>query len=391
MTLEQLCPVWIRGVLLCTLITSYVTTAQSFAATNTVVRDSITKSADDTTNGPHVFALPFLTYAPETHFRLGLAGIASFDLDSKEVKQRRASTLSTTVSLTQLHQYSLTARLDLYFNNLISRFSSRVAYERMPNRFYGFGAYTKQSDEVWYHPDYLRTEFMYLHRIVHTVDGQGIAVGGRLEYSTTSMYGDIPTPPGSTPEPVGWRGGVSTGLGIVATLDTRDNPYYPTAHEYIEVRTMMYLPGLGSSFDYNRTYVDLRKYISAHIGAYTPVLCAQVLWDNTSGNAPFYDMPTYGGSDKVRGILAGRYVDKSSLSAQLELRSQLFWVVGAAAFIAAGDVAPSLREHSIRHSTIAGGFGMRAYLNPEAGLIGRIDIGFSKWGTGLYISFAEAW
>lgn len=348
------------------------------------------KTTDTTVEELSFFGTPFLTYAPETHFRLGAALIASAHLDSKSVPQRRASTFSSTLSLTQLKQYSITGRADLFFNNLRSRLSGRIAYERMPNRFYGYGAYTTQADEVWYYPDYLRTELMYLHRVTETVEGQGISIGARVEYSNTSMYGELPKAPTNQPEPTGWRGGVCAGLGVVATLDTRDNPYYPTCNEYVEFRNMQYLPIAGGTFQYNRTYIDARKYFGVNVGSYTPVLCAQILWDNTVGNAPFYDMPTYGGADKVRGVLAGRYVDKSSITAQLELRSQLFWVVGAAAFIGIGDVAPTFKQHSLSNSMIAGGAGLRAYLNAKGGVIGRIDVGFSEWGTGVYVSFAEA-
>jgi outer membrane protein assembly factor BamA len=311
-------------------------------------------------------------------------------LDKRSVPHRWASTMSVGLSVTQLQQISAILKADTYFNEVRSRLFARVAFERMPNRFYGFGPYTPDSNETWYRPDYLRVETMYFHRLLKTEDGQGLTLGGRLEYWNTKMQGDIPVPPADSGEPVGWRGGVAFGMGLAATYDTRDNAYYPTRNIYVEARSMSYLKLVGGTFEYNRSYLDMRGYESFKLGENTAVIGGQMVWDYTIGGAPFYDMPTYGGADKMRGILSGRYVDRSSLTAQVELRSKLFWIVGAAVFAGVGDVAPSIDKHSFAHMKTVAGFGIRAYLDQEGGLIGRIDLGFSEWGTGVYVTFAEA-
>lgn len=351
--------------------------------------DSLRVAEADSTDAIGIAGAPYVTYAPETQVELGLAGVISAHLDKRRVRQRRASTLGIGLYVTQLQQFSVTTKFDVYFNELQSRITGRIAFERMPNRFYGFGPYSEQTDEVWYRPSYLRTELAYYHRIMKTEEGQGLTIGGRFEYWNTKMYGEIPQPPTSV-EPTGWHGGVSTGLGLVATFDTRDNAYYPTTNEYIELRSVQYSDAIGGTFDYNRSYADLRKFFSASIGSLPIVIATQVLWDATFGNSPFYDTPTYGGADKMRGVLAGRYVDHSSLVAQAEVHTKLFWIMGAAAFVSIGDVAPRIDKHSLAHTKLAGGLGVRGYLDQQGGLIGRLDVGFSEWGTGVYIAFAEA-
>ncbi len=359
--------------------------------------DSIATKADDTdrhtadtTDKIGIVGAPYITYAPETKIKLGVAGVVSVNFDPRSVARRRASTLSVGLSVTQLQQFSAILKGEVYFNEVRSRLYARVAFERMPNRFYGYGPYTEEVDEVWYRPDYVKIESMYFHRLIETDVGQGFTLGGRLEYWNTRMMGEIPPAPGGMPEPNGWRGGVSAGVGLAATYDTRDNAYYPTKNHYIEARSIQYFKALGGTFEYNRSYLDMRTFYGFKLFENTAVLGAQILWDNTFGNAPFYDVPTYGGPDKMRGILSGRYVDRSSITAQLELHSKLFWIVGASVFAGLGDVAPDVRLHSISHFKYAAGAGIRAYIDQEGGLIGRVDIGFSEWGTGVYVTFAEA-
>ncbi|MCO6465771.1 MAG: BamA/TamA family outer membrane protein [Bradyrhizobiaceae bacterium] len=333
--------------------------------------------------------VPYLSYAPETKIKLGVAGALTMHLDDRQVMNRRASTLSLGLAVTQLQQFKAAAKFDLYFNRLRSKVSGVVSYERMPYRFYGLGPYSLQDNEVWFRPDYVRTELSYLHRIVQTDEGQGLSVGARFDYLNSMMQSDV-LPPAPSAPPTGWNGGTGVGLGMVLTFDNRDNPYFTAKNEYAEVRTVRYLNALGSTFDYTRCFVDLRKFYGFYIGDHPTVLGGQVVWDATFGDAPFYDMPTYGGSDRMRGMLAGRYVDRSAIAAQIEMRTKLFWVVGAAVFLGVGDVAPSVGAHRFAHTKVSGGAGLRAYLDSEGGLIGRIDIGLSEWGTGLYVTFAEA-
>jgi hypothetical protein len=92
----------------------------------------------------------------------------------------------------------------------------------------------------------------------------------------------------------------------------------------------------------------------------------------------------------MRGILRNRFVDKASLAAQVEARMRVWWILGLAAFAAYGDVAPDLIAFSTTHARFTGGAGLRVYLDREAGLIGRIDFGFSELGSAVYFTFGES-
>ena len=318
-----------------------------------------------------VIAVPYLSSSPETGLLLGAAGIFSFELDDRDIENRRASTISAGANLSELGQYMVATNFDLYFNNLRSRINGRIGYEKTPTRYYGIGPYSRQEDEVWFDPTYMKVQSSYFHRAIETDEGQGFTIGGRLEYwnTTNALYQDEPLPEDFV-KPHGWDGGLSLGLGLVMTYDTRDNAYFPTKNIYVEGRSMTYARVFGADFEYTRSWLDVRGFYGIPVAGETVVLAGQALFDVTLGNAPFYDLPTYGGDQQMRGVLRSRWIDKASLAGQFEVRSRIWWKLGLAAFIGIGDVYPSKGKMSLAHTRVAYGAGLRVYLDREAGLIG---------------------
>lgn len=357
-----------------------------------IVRDSV-PPVRDSVDHLSVLAFPYFSASPESGFLIGAAGIASFELDKRATKHRRSSTVSLGGNVSELGRALLATNFDLYFNDVASRISGRIGYEKQPTRYYGIGATSNQSDEVWYYPTFMKFAASYMHRVSQTDEGQGFTIGGRLEYwNTVTDTDSLRIDTATFVEPLGWNGGLTLGGGFVLAYDTRDNPYFPTKNMYAELRSMTYGKFLAADYEYNRSWLDVRGYHGIHIDALdeTMVIAGQALIDLTIGNAPIYDLPTYGGDAVMRGILRGRYIDRASAVAQVEVRSRLFWVLGLAAFAAAGDVFPNWDGMSLAHTKVAGGCGLRIYLNREAGMIGRIDVAWSEWGTAGYFTFGEA-
>ncbi|HXV35733.1 MAG TPA: BamA/TamA family outer membrane protein, partial [Myxococcota bacterium] len=131
----------------------------------------------------------------------------------------------------------------------------------------------------------------------------------------------------------------------------------------------------------------------------TDTLALQLLTSTTAGDLPFYSLPTLGGSDTLRGFIAGRFYDRSMWHASAEYR---FWLltrgfpipftkhlrverVGLALFGDTGSVAndwPDLFESRVWASA---GVGFRITLERDAPF--RVDIGFSKEGFEVSAGF----
>jgi len=93
-----------------------------------------------------------------------------------------------------------------------------------------------------------------------------------------------------------------------------------------------------------------------------------------------------GGNSSLRGSAQDRYLGKSSVLANVELRFPLVWRLGGVLGLDAGRVCPSLAEFTFRGWAV----------NPTAGLrfimdtfVARFDVGFGKEGTGIYFNFGQ--
>jgi len=119
----------------------------------------------------------------------------------------------------------------------------------------------------------------------------------------------------------------------------------------------------------------------------------------TSGELPFFELPSLGGSKVERGFIAGRWRDRASWVASIEHR---FWLLprgfpipftnmirverfGFALFYEAGAVAKDGAALFGSHVRSSYGFGLRASLERAAPF--RVDIGFSKDGVNVSAGF----
>ncbi len=129
----------------------------------------------------------------------------------------------------------------------------------------------------------------------------------------------------------------------------------------------------------------------------TDVLAFLVEAQLSSGDLPFFSLPTLGGSKRLRGYIEGRWRDDAAWTAATEYR---FWVlprgfkvwrhirverVGAALFYEVGAVAgegTSFIRERVRQSY---GVGLRATI--ERAALFRVDVGFSEEGVNVAAGF----
>ena len=55
---------------------------------------------------------------------------------------------------------------------------------------------------------------------------------------------------------MGGEGGLTSGLGLVLTYDSRDNIFYPASGGYYEIATAIFSEILGSDYNYTKTFID---------------------------------------------------------------------------------------------------------------------------------------
>ncbi len=100
---------------------------------------------------------------------------------------------------------------------------------------------------------------------------------------------------------------------------------------------------------------------------------------------PFFEMPSLGGPNELRGYTEGRFVDKGAAIFQLEQRTHIahinFFKRAAGdfyidPFFELGEVFHSASNIALRNLQPVGGVGFRFIIPPS--MIARVDVGFSR-------------
>jgi hypothetical protein len=201
----------------------------------------------------------------------------------------------------------------------------------------------------------------------------------------------------------GGEGGLVSVLQAGVVLDDRDNEPAPIRGYWIEgsLRAASFL--LGSDYDYVGFNATLRGYVP--LGTDRLVLADRLMLDGLVGDAHTLELTTPGGTQRIpfygslnagRGIRQRRYVGKSKLLEQVELR-WTFWSpvvagvqldLGMLGFADVGFVGEELPDfgRSLQKPLPGTGGGLRIALDKN--FVVRADVGVSPiedWAPSVYI------
>lgn len=213
-------------------------------------------------------------------------------------------------------------------------------------------------------------------------------VGPRIMYLNlnSSIHRDEPLfPDAELPKPQ--FNTTTLAIGPTVSYDTRKNSFNPTGGEYVTAAWMFNSKDLGSDFTYNKFTAQANLYRTVAKGS---VIAAHVSICGTSTGGPFYDICMYGSGNDLRGYETGRYRDRASWAAQVELRQHLFGKFGAAAFAGVGGIAPSLSKLGDTKLLPAAGVGLRFRANKATGINLRLDYAIGRDSNAVYFSIGEA-
>jgi outer membrane protein assembly factor BamA len=129
----------------------------------------------------------------------------------------------------------------------------------------------------------------------------------------------------------------------------------------------------------------------------TDTLALGVIVQASAGDMPYYERPSLGGTDTLRGYIANRFTDNSSWHAVAEYRFAIIprgfaltdtiriERVGLALFYEAGTVADSLDKLPAARVHTSYGVGLRVSLERTA--VFRADVGFSREDVNVTVGF----
>ena len=187
---------------------------------------------------------------------------------------------------------------------------------------------------------------------------------------------------------IGREGGLTSGLGLAVSWDTRDNNFFPSSGGFYEIYATNFYDFLGSDFNCSKNVIDLLQYFNLTLDH---VLALQAYMLRETETPPFYDLGLLGGSKIMRGYITGRYRDRIFYTIQSEYRMpKLVWRFGLILFAGFGDVAHSLGELKISTIKPTYGMGLRFRIDELQKVEVRMDVGFGRGTNGIYFDINQA-
>jgi outer membrane protein assembly factor BamA len=330
---------------------------------------------------------PFAKYEPETGIAGGVVGLYYFRIHNDSGAENRSSDISAGGTYTQKNQLSFGVDYSLNFGNNGYFIFGGLDYKRIPFDFFGIGNNNSKNPIDNYTPLWRGGDVLMTRSILKTDTGLGLSAGLGADIRTnkilTSNQGGI-IQTGSVP---GSKGGVTSGLGWIVTYDTRDNAFSAQSGYYLDLRTFYYGKAIGSDFNFNRTTIDIRKFIPA---LPNQTFAVQGLLTVATGNEPFYMMSELGGEVNMRGYFEGRFRDRDMAVLQAEYRVPVIWRFGVVGFADIGEVSSTVHDFVISGLKYTFGAGIRLFVSQSERVVARLDYGIGKDSQELYFSVLEA-
>jgi hypothetical protein len=330
------------------------------------------------------FVLPLVYYTPDTRWAFGGAGVYYFKTPPKYDYEEltRVSYIQFLADYTQNKQLDMWGIWNIFTRNENYLLKGEVRYRNFPDRYFGIGNATPESNEERYEYSLISVKNLVLKKIQTDLF---FGVDYHFEYE----YGFKYVPGGVLEQKTvaGYNGGFGSAIGVVGVYDSRDNAINSRTGKLMELSTYVYTKALGSTFSF--------FVVNGLYQHHWPIMKKQSLGLQTKlrlsyGDVPFLDLSLAGGDDMLRGYPKYRYRDHHFLGTQLEYRFPLFWRIGMVAFAGVGDVFNSISDVQASTLKYSVGSGLRLAVNPAERLNIRFDYSWGRDGGYFYFSVAES-
>lgn len=178
---------------------------------------------------------------------------------------------------------------------------------------------------------------------------------------------------------------LTTGVGVTLFYDTRDVPVNAYRGVYVRFNQLFNPRFMGNRYAFSESELTAAAYAGVWKGG---ILATMFHAHFTYGNTPWGLMPTFGGSDRMRGYYEGRFRDKNEMDFTIELRQHVWRRNGIVVWAGVGNVFPRFSAFKWNHLLPNVGIGYRWQFKPRVNI--RLDLGFGKNEKGINFSINEA-
>jgi len=207
-----------------------------------------------------------------------------------------------------------------------------------------------------------------------------LSFGGALRYLNTKVTPDVPGLPPIPPPFNKFLNVEIASIGFISDWDRRDDTIYATRGGLLHVEAFHNVALAGLVEDYDKAYVTYTHYLKL---GQSGVLVGHTAICGASFDTPFFDLCGLGVTDAFRGFSATQFIDRRSLSLQVEYRRQMTKRLGMVAFGGIGQVGPSFGDLDLGGTHSAAGLGMRYRVSKKFPLDFSIDVSRNNLGDNL--------
>ncbi len=350
-----------------------------------------TDSTAQKTNGESIKGLipiPVIYYTPDTRLGLGAAVIGFLRLKSHtDSSYTRLSTARLLADYTLNKQMDQQLIWSVFTRDEKYLLRGELRHRIYTDRFYGIGNNSRLMDEGKYKFSYAGAQLGGLKNLGNKVFlGLDLLLTNYYNLSTDSLTngGESQLQEQQIP---GYKGGLNNGAGLVFLVDTRDNTAYASSGLLLEASAYNFGQLLGGDFNYRNFNLNVSKYLEVKPRR---VLAFNAALNLNNGEVPVMKLATAGSPAILRGYARNRFLDNNFAGAQAEYRFPVYRRFGMVAFAGLGDVFDRPSDVAFAHLKYSLGSGLRYALNQEQKLNIRVDVGYGREGSNLYIVIGEA-
>lgn len=265
------------------------------------------------------------SFSPDFGVLVGGSALMTFRMNAKDTTMRR-SVVPAAMAFMFKGGLNIVVKPQLFFKNDRFRIFGQFTYKNTQENFYGIGYdtnkdYVRSDTTSQYRYSGIQINPWFLFRIGESDFFMGPQID--LNYDHITDPAKYLVTQKDYVEAGGKADGYknfSSGLGFLATYDTRDIPANPYKGLYLDFRFLMYEKFFGSETEFYRLELDYRQYKTVGL---RKVLAWTVQSKHVFGDVPLNKYVLSGTPFDLRGYYMGQYRDKSSHIALVEYR-QMF-------------------------------------------------------------------
>lgn len=331
-----------------------------------------------------VNTFPSLGYDPASAFTFGVIQTISFPRRDTSEYQRK-TTLINYFSYSTNNWINVRSTLSMHTRGGWA-INTRVQFQQSPDKFYGIGQHTRNTNPQTFEIKYLQIFGNASHSFFFDEFFAGLTYDISYAHVYNMEIDNTIAPENMLPDQ---KNNLLFGVGPYIAYDSRNDMDFPSHGKYITAGLFLYPKYNEHSYGFYNYMVDARTYIPIFE---KQVLALQLFAGASEGDMPFYKLYQLGGAERMRGISNKyMYIDKYVYFTQAELRRHLFGRFSMVVFGGIGNAFDNFGE--LHEATIkyVYGVGGRLQASKHEKINLRVDYGRGRFGdSGLYLTISEA-